>query len=57
MRATGHPKDHFCLACFNGDYPVKFASSMEKHLLERRRAKIGGLGPEVVVEARQQRLL
>ena len=57
VRATGHPKDHFCLACFNGDYPVKFASSMEKNLLERRRAKIGGLGPEVVVEARQQRLL
>lgn len=57
VKATGHPKEHFCLACFNGDYPVKFESSMEKHLLERRRTRASGLGPEIAVEARQQRLL
>ncbi|MBX3732663.1 MAG: amidophosphoribosyltransferase [Verrucomicrobiae bacterium] len=57
VAATGHPKEHFCLACYNGDYPVPYASSMEKHLLERRRARASGLGPEVAIEERQQRLL
>lgn len=57
VRATGHPKDRFCLACFNGDYPVKFESSMEKHLLERRRSRSTSLGSEVAVAERQRQLL
>ncbi|MBN8247269.1 MAG: amidophosphoribosyltransferase [Verrucomicrobia bacterium] len=57
VRATGHPKDRFCLACFNGDYPVKFQSGMEKHLLEQRRNRVSGLGSEVAAAERQQQLL
>ncbi|MCW5559498.1 MAG: amidophosphoribosyltransferase, partial [Verrucomicrobiae bacterium] len=57
VRATGHPKDRFCLACFNGDYPVKFESTMEKHLLERRRNRVTSLGLEVAAAERQGQLL
>ncbi|HAB15070.1 MAG TPA: amidophosphoribosyltransferase [Verrucomicrobiota bacterium] len=57
VKATGLPKNHFCLACYNGDYPVKFDPKMDKHIIERRRARTSGLGPELAVEERQQRLL
>jgi amidophosphoribosyltransferase len=57
VRATGQPKDGFCLACYNGDYPVKFDGTVDKHLIERRRSRTSGLGPEMAVEARQQQLL
>ena len=56
VKATGHPKENFCLACYDGDYPVKFSSTMEKNLLEQRRPGLNGLGPEVAAEARQQNL-
>jgi len=36
---------------------VKFESSMEKHLLERRRLRVRGLGSEVAAAERQQQLL
>jgi len=34
ITATGLPADHFCLACFNGDYPLKPEGEFTKTCLE-----------------------
>jgi amidophosphoribosyltransferase len=36
VRATGLPQNEFCLACFNGDYPVPFDPELDKFIMERR---------------------
>ena len=35
VKATGTSKDNFCLACFNGEYPVKHAEVFSKQCLEQ----------------------
>jgi len=37
VRAVGLPWDTFCLACFNGDYPVPVQLEMDKLALEAER--------------------
>ena len=37
VRATGHPSEGFCMACYNGKYPVAFDASLDKMILEQRR--------------------
>jgi amidophosphoribosyltransferase len=39
VRATGLPKDQFCLACFDGNYPVAFDGELDKFIIERRKAR------------------
>lgn len=39
VRATGLPENHFCLACFNGQYPVAFDPELDKFIMEQRRSK------------------
>ncbi|MBI3977598.1 MAG: amidophosphoribosyltransferase [Chloroflexi bacterium] len=34
IKAVGQPKDRFCMACFNGDYPVPVQLEMDKFCLE-----------------------
>ena len=34
IRAVGAPKDHFCLACFTGEYPVPVQLEMDKLAME-----------------------
>jgi amidophosphoribosyltransferase len=36
VRATGQEENQFCLACFNGDYPVPVDPSVDKFIMERR---------------------
>ena len=36
-RATGQPKNDFCLACFTGDYPIPVDPHTDKFIMERRR--------------------
>jgi amidophosphoribosyltransferase len=57
VAATGQKRDAFCLACYDGDYPVKYDSSVDKHIIERRKARGGGLGVELAAEAAHRRLL
>ena len=57
VAAIGKPKDSFCLACYDGQYPVPFNSLTDKHIIERRRARGVGLGTGLDAEARHQRLL
>jgi amidophosphoribosyltransferase len=39
VRATGLPMNEFCLACFNGDYPVPTDPELDKFIIERRKAR------------------
>jgi amidophosphoribosyltransferase len=57
VAATGQPKSAFCLACYNGDYPVKFDPTVDKHIIERRRNKQSSFASEVEAEVRQPHLL
>jgi amidophosphoribosyltransferase len=56
IRATGHPTNKFCAACFTGDYPVPFEQDLDKFIMEKRRTTRHSLAEEVVEEA-QPRLL
>ena len=37
VRATGLSKDSFCMACFNGQYPVPYDAAFDKLVMEKRR--------------------
>ena len=37
VRATGLQKNSFCMACFNGEYPVPFDTTFDKLIMERRK--------------------
>ena len=37
VRATGRPFNEFCMACFNGEYPVPFDANFDKLIMEKRR--------------------
>ena len=39
VRATGRDENRFCLACFNGDYPVPFDPATDKFVMERRKSR------------------
>ncbi len=57
VRATGLPRDSFCMACYDGNYPVAYNPLADKHIMERRGAFRQGLGEELAREERQRRLL
>ena len=43
VRATGKPEAAFCLACYDGMYPVEYDPHVDKHIMERRRARTESL--------------
>lgn len=36
VAATALPKEHFCLACFTGEYPAAYDPKLDKFIMERR---------------------
>jgi len=46
VRATGLPENHFCLACFNGDYPVPVDPTLDKYIMERRKQRMNLIAAE-----------
>ena len=57
VKATGSPKSSFCMACYDGDYPVPYDPSVDKDIMERRRARVESLGETLARQDRQPRLL
>ena len=57
VRATGLPKKNFCMACYDGNYPVAYDPLVDKHIMERRQAEAQGLGEELAREELQAKLL
>ena len=39
VRATGLPKENFCMACFDGNYPLPYDEAFDKYVMENRRGK------------------
>jgi amidophosphoribosyltransferase len=57
VKAVGAPMNSFCLACFNGNYPVPYSPTLEKHVMERRAARTESFSETFEKEARQTTLL
>src|SRR5712671_2938346 len=57
VKATGLPKEHFCMACYTGNYPVPYDPGVDKHVIERRNGRMMGLGESVENGRAQIRLL
>ena len=57
IAATKLPKSNFCMACFDGKYPVPYDPLVDKHIMERRRSRVETFGDVLSKEDRQPRLL
>jgi amidophosphoribosyltransferase len=57
VTATGLPKSSFCMACYDGNYPVPFDPTMDKHIIERRNGRITSLTETLAQERAQIKLL
>jgi amidophosphoribosyltransferase len=36
LKSASFPKENYCVACFNGKYPVEFGSQADKYVLEKK---------------------
>jgi amidophosphoribosyltransferase len=57
VKATGLPANAFCMACYDGDYPVPFDPTVNKHTIERRNGRRPGLAETIAAEKAQIKLL
>jgi amidophosphoribosyltransferase len=57
VKATGLPANSFCMACYDGDYPVKFDPAVDKHIIERRNGRLPSLTDSIATERAQIKLL
>ena len=57
VKATGLPAAEFCMACYDGNYPVPYDPLVDKHIIENRRTRIIGLGDALAKEELQIKLL
>ena len=57
VKATGLPRESFCMACYNGNYPVPYDSSVDKMVIERRNGRISSLTDALVRDQAQIKLL
>jgi amidophosphoribosyltransferase len=57
VKATGLPKESFCMACYDGNYPVAYDPSVDKHIIERRNGRVASLTESFAKERAQIKLL
>ena len=57
VKATGRPASDFCMACYDGNYPVPFDPAVDKHTIERRNGRRPGLADDLASEKAQIKLL
>ena len=57
MKATGLKKDSFCMACYDGNYPVPYDPLVDKYIIERRKARYQSLGAALTNDYLQPKLL
>ncbi len=57
VAATGQPKENFCMACYDGKYPVPYDPLLDKHIIERRKRQSLTLGEAAAKESEQIKLL
>jgi amidophosphoribosyltransferase len=57
VKATGLPANGFCMACYDGNYPVSYDPMVSKHIIERRRRQAEGFGEALTKDQMQIKLL
>src|SRR6267142_2095 len=57
VAATGQPASGFCMACYDGNYPVEYDAKVDKHTIERRNGRLPGLADALANEKAQIKLL
>jgi amidophosphoribosyltransferase len=57
VKATGLGQESFCMACYDGNYPVPFDPKADKHIMERRRSRVEGFGEALAKDEMQIKLL
>jgi amidophosphoribosyltransferase len=57
VKATGFPKEKFCMACYTGNYPVAYDPGVDKHVIERRNGRVMGLSESIAAERAQITLI
>jgi amidophosphoribosyltransferase len=57
VASTGLPKSSFCMACYDGDYPVPYDPNVDKHIIETRRQRAESLGDSLFKDELQPKLL
>jgi amidophosphoribosyltransferase len=57
VAATGLPKNNFCMACYDGNYPVPYDPLLDKNIIERRNGRTPSLGETLAQEKAQIKLL
>ena len=57
VKATGLPANSFCMACYDGNYPVPFDPAVDKLTIERRNGRLPTLTESLVKERAQIKLL
>jgi amidophosphoribosyltransferase len=57
VSATGLPKNSFCMACYDGNYPEPFDPALDKHIIERRSGRGASLSETLAQERAQIKLL
>jgi amidophosphoribosyltransferase len=56
IKATSKPASSFCMACYDGNYPVPYDPMVDKHIMERRRSRTEGLLTGIENAEKQPRL-
>jgi amidophosphoribosyltransferase len=57
VKATGRPKNSFCMACYDGDYPVRYDPAVDKLIMERRRTRTESIAETLARDEAQIKLL
>ncbi|HWH72067.1 MAG TPA: amidophosphoribosyltransferase [Candidatus Sulfotelmatobacter sp.] len=57
VKSTGLPQNAFCMACYDGNYPIAYDPSMDKHIIERRHGRMATLTESLIKEKAQIKLL
>ena len=57
VKATGLPREGFCMACYDGNYPVPYDATLDKHIIESRKRRVASLAEAVAQEKAQIELL
>jgi amidophosphoribosyltransferase len=57
VKATGLPANGFCMACYDGNYPVPYDAALDKFINERRHGRLMTFGESIAAEKAQGRLL
>jgi amidophosphoribosyltransferase len=57
VKATGLPRDSFCMACYDGHYPVPYDPVLDKNIMEKRKRRVASLAEALAQEKAQIDLL